>query len=265
MINKTLKILEEKHKFDLKNIFIEDVILGVFETGIKLSNNSYGLATTLINSYTYNYRIRRDTSKFTSGNIIGNSLYDLFYNSKSTDIVNTLKIASLNALSSNIITDGTYKMINNCDPFSQLNLEGEKYITIVGAFKTYIEKLSKTKHKISVLEFENEAIEKPYQHYFVDTKKANLILPKSDIIIITGFTLVNNTLEDLLDYIPKNCQVVVVGPSSSFIPDILFNNKVNIVGAIKLTKPKKALKLISEAASGFHLFKDCAEKICIVK
>jgi uncharacterized protein (DUF4213/DUF364 family) len=49
------------------------------------------------------------------------------------------------------------------------------------------------------------------------------------------------------------------------IPDVLFENNVDIIGSIRITKPEMLMKLISQASAGFHLFRYCAEKICVLK
>jgi len=60
-----------------------------------------------------------------------------------------------------------------------------------------------------------------------------------------------------------NVIVIVTGPSSSLVPDILFRNKVSIIGATSIIKPEMLFPIVSESGAGFHLFKYCAQKICI--
>ena len=77
-------------------------------------------------------------------------------------------------------------------------------------------------------------------------------------------TLVNNTIDGLLSAISPDALVIVTGPSSSLIPDVLFQNKVNIIGATKITNPEILFNIVSECGAGFHSFKYCAAKICII-
>ena len=49
------------------------------------------------------------------------------------------------------------------------------------------------------------------------------------------------------------------------MPDILFENKVSIIGAVKITKPEILFDIVGEGGKGFHLFEYCAKKICILK
>ena len=65
--------------------------------------------------------------------------------------------------------------------------------------------------------------------------------------------------------ISPGSQVIVTGPSVSIIPDILFENKVSIIGASIITKPEMLFDIVSDGGTGFHLFEYCARKICILK
>ncbi|NJO88011.1 MAG: hypothetical protein HC831_02885 [Chloroflexia bacterium] len=115
-----------------------------------------------------------------------------------------------------------------------------------------------------MLELNEDALFDNDKKYYVPASEYQKVLPQSDIVLITGLTLVNNTLENLLKSVKSGGEIIVSGPSSSFIPDVLFANKVNIIGSIRITDADLMLKLASEAAAGYHTFKYCAEKICIV-
>lgn len=134
---------------------------------------------------------------------------------------------------------------------------------MVGAFPSYMNKIAVTKNKLFVLELNENAFEENQKQFYVPAEHYAKTFAKSDIIIITGSTLANNTLDNLLACIPEHAQTVLVGPSSSFVPDILFKHKVNIIGSTKILDAEKMFTLISEGATGFHLFEYCAKKICI--
>jgi len=90
------------------------------------------------------------------------------------------------------------------------------------------------------------------------------VIPDSEIIIITGMTLVNNTIDNLLSFVPRDSTVVVTGPSGSIIPDILFKYNVKIIGATRITNPALLFEIAGEWGAGYHLFRYCAEKICVL-
>jgi uncharacterized protein (DUF4213/DUF364 family) len=109
------------------------------------------------------------------------------------------------------------------------------------------------------------ALPPEYRKYFVPADAYKTIVPESDIVIITGQTLVNSTIDDLLDAVNPGSQVIVTGPSGSILPDILFRNGVSIIGAVRITDPELLFDVAGEGGTGYHLFEYCARKICIVK
>ncbi|HHB80098.1 MAG TPA: hypothetical protein ENK85_12780 [Saprospiraceae bacterium] len=264
MIDSTLQILQSKYGLRLDEIFFEDVRIGVYKTAVQLTGERYGVAGTYrAATQDYKYRTKRDAGPYSTNHIIGQHVAGLFQ-APSTPIVDNLKVATLNALSAKILQNTDYQVIKDKDPIDLIDLSGQKTISIVGAFKGYIQKLSATDHRLNIIEIRPEAIPPEYRHHYVPSAQAPEILPESDVVIITGSTLVNNSLKDLVAYLPKDGITILVGPSSSFVPDVLFEKGIDIIGATAITHPKKMLQIVSEAATGFHFFRYCAQKICIL-
>jgi uncharacterized protein (DUF4213/DUF364 family) len=86
---------------------------------------------------------------------------------------------------------------------------------------------------------------------------------QADILIITGTTLINDTLEGLLEQRKPGAQVIVVRPTASGLPDAFFRRGVNIVGGVMMTEPDGVLDLIAEGGSGYHFFEKGADRIVI--
>jgi uncharacterized protein (DUF4213/DUF364 family) len=265
IIDQTYRLLKTSNKIDIKNLTIADVRIGLFLTAVRLSNNSYGVASTLTDSYPNCTKEKREFGDFTPSKIKGQKVTDLFEMPKESNIILTLRIAVLNAISSKLILLGNYKVLTNCDPIDLIDLSSQKTITIVGAFHSYIRKISETNNRLYVLELDESTLNQDQMQFYVPAEEYLKVLPGSDIVIITGLTLVNNTIDDLLSAIPKKATVIVTGPSSSIIPDVLFANKVEIIGATQITKPDVLFDIVSQAAAGFHLFEYCAQKICILR
>ena len=56
-------------------------------------------------------------------------------------------------------------------------------------------------------------------------------------VIITAATLLNNTVDTILDYTAEAKQAVVVGPTAGFFPDPLFSRGVTAVGGTEIIRP----------------------------
>lgn len=259
---KTYEYLTSHMPLRLDELYIADVVVGMFLSAVQLSDRSYGVASTIEPSEIFCPKKNRDYGDFTPTKIKGKSVANLFSTEKESNIISTLKVAVLNAISSRLIKN--YTILENKDPYELLDLSQPKTVTIVGAFQSYIKKFANTKHTLHVLELNQDALNEDQKSYFVPAEDYKKVLPISDIVIITGLTIVNNTIEDLLTVIPETTEVIITGPSSSMIPDLLFEKNVNYIGAVRVTNGEALFEVVGQGGHGYHLFQYCAEKICIV-
>jgi uncharacterized protein (DUF4213/DUF364 family) len=263
ILDQTYHLLKNKYSYPFEEVVIEDICIGAFLVAIKLSDGSIGVASSSYNSNKNNGHGKRNFGDFSPLNIIGKSVDILFESENISSTYTCIRNAILNAISSRLIEKSKYKIIENADPINYLDLSIHKKITVVGAFQSYIKKLALTSHDLKVLELNKNALIGNQKKYFVPASQYQSVIPQSDIVIITGLSLVNDTIDDLLSCISPASQVIITGPSSSLIPDVLFDNKVDIIGATRINKPELLFPLVSQGAMGYHLFKYCAQKICI--
>lgn len=264
IIDETYKFLITHHKELTERLFIEEARLGLHLSAVRLSDKSYGVAGTLTDNHCFCKKNDRDFGAFTPNRITGRKITELFETPKVSCVIETLKIAALNAISSTLLLNGNYKITEDADPIDLLDLTPEKTVTIVGAFQSYIQKISKSGNRLFVVEFNEHALHEEHKRYYVPASDFKKVIPGSDIVIITGLTLVNHTIDELLETVTPGTKTIVTGPSSSIIPDILFKNKVNIIGATRFFNKELIFPIVSEFGTGFHLFKYCAQKICIL-
>ncbi|MDD1723625.1 MAG: DUF364 domain-containing protein [Methanospirillum sp.] len=65
------------------------------------------------------------------------------------------------------------------------------------------------------------------------------VLADADVAIITGSTLVNGTFEEVTGY-AKNARIrALYGSSAQLIPDVLFENGINIAMSVAISDPEK--------------------------
>jgi uncharacterized protein len=265
IFEQTYNLLKSRYKKGFEELVVSDVRIGLYLTAVRLSDKSTGTSATLADNVPYCSKSNRDFGDYTPLKIKGQKVIDLLELQKESGIISSLKTAVLNAISSKIISSGKYNIVENCDPIRLLELGSGKTITIVGAFQSYISAISETKNKLNVLELTENAMAPDQKKFFIPADEYETIIPSSDIVIITGQTLVNRTIDELLAVISPGTEVIVTGPSSGLLPDILFKNKVTIIGSSRITKPELLFDVVSEGGTGYHLFEYCAQKICILK
>ena len=101
--------------------------------------------------------------------------------------------------------------------------------------------------------------------HFVEADRFPEVVPKATHLIITGTTLINDTLDGLLEAAPEDADIIVTGPTSSMIPDVFFRHKVKKLGGDIVRNPDECLDILAEAGSGYHLFGKSTEKILVEK
>jgi uncharacterized protein (DUF4213/DUF364 family) len=115
-----------------------------------------------------------------------------------------------------------------------------RVIALVGHFP-FIPRLRPQVGALFVLE------RNPHEGDVPETAAAE-ILPRADVVAITGLTLINHTLEDLLKLCPAHAFVLVLGPSTPLSP-ILFEHGVHILCGSVVTGVAPVLKAIQQGAN----------------
>ncbi len=73
------------------------------------------------------------------------------------------------------------------------------------------------------------------------------LLPRADVIAITGSTFINHTIESLLKLCPSTALTILVGPSAPLSP-VLFDYGVDIISGSVVTDEHSALITIAQGA-----------------
>lgn len=264
ILSQTYQLLQSRHPGLTEQLHIAAVRIGVHMTAVMLSDGSTGVAATGLQSTMPRKKDSRYLGALSPGKITGCSVSELFNLEAHNPALPCLRIAALNAISSAIVASGGYKVIADKDPIELIDLTGQKTITLVGAFQSYIRRIAPTRNKLQVLELNEEALLPDQKAFFVPADRYREALSVSEVVVITGYTLVNGTIDNLLEAIGAHATVIVVGPSGNLLPDVLFENKVNIIGATRITDQQQLFTVVEQGGSGFHLFEYCAQKICII-
>lgn len=246
------------------SLSIADLRIGAQMMVLRLSDGSIGLASSESDDQVHCAKENRDFGDFTPLKIVGRSLSQLFNTSKTTALVNTLRIAAINAVSNTINRNNSARIIRNADLIDLLNPDKTRKVVMVGAFHSYIRKIIASGWQLNVLELNRDAMLPEHLDYYYPDDKYPEVLHDAGIVIITGLTLVNNTFDDLIKACPEDAQIAIIGPSSNLLSEVLFSKNISIIGSTLITRPELVFDLVSQGAAGFHLFEYCAEKVFIL-
>ncbi len=112
-------------------------------------------------------------------------------------------------------------------------------LAVIGHFP-FTERIQKLVRTLWVLELDPREGDLP-------ASMAPQILPQADVVAITGATLINHTLDELL-YLARGKRVVVMGPSTILSP-VLFDFGVEAICGVAVTDPGVASKWLKEGGS----------------
>jgi uncharacterized protein (DUF4213/DUF364 family) len=74
------------------------------------------------------------------------------------------------------------------------------------------------------------------------------LIPQAEVVAITGSTLVNHTLDDLLALCRRGVEVMVLGPTTPLSP-ILFEHGATLISGTLVTDEALALRAIAQGAA----------------
>ncbi|MHA1985453.1 MAG: Rossmann-like domain-containing protein [Promethearchaeota archaeon] len=246
---------------------VSKVVLGLGYTGVEVStyeNDSIlGLAATVPNIVNNTNCSKIDFA----GNLTNKALFELMeWSFEPPSVRKIVGLATLNAVSQHILKiKNTYTKLKG-DLINHLHIDKDSSITVIGLMKPLIRKISKVTKSIILVE---DSI--PNSAEFTEFKFRKGIEQmmnkefSTDILICTGTVLINNTIEKILGlFRDKARKIIIIGPSASIIPDILFENGVDIVGGMTIVDPEATLRVLQEGG-GTKLFKQYGKKYNLIK
>ncbi len=214
-----LKKLADYGKERGKEVKIKRISLGDYAF-VETENGNSGLA------YIYKeWIIQRKNPKFPEKADEASSLL-LSYNPLEISI----GLATINALADRSgLLEG--------DALEFMNIPDGSKVALIGYFRPYVEKL-KNRVKLFVFELKPVNDQLVYPWYAEED-----LLPEMDYVIITGTTIVNKTINRILE-ISSDKKVAIVGPTTPLVPQA-FEGLVNILAGLHITDNEPVYRMIN--------------------
>lgn len=243
------------------------VVIGLGYTGVEVTGYAYEPFLGLASTY-HNIINSTDCSKIDfAGNLTDMKLSELLNWSVGTpSIKKIIGIAALNGVSQHILRIlNPYKNLKE-DLAKYLEINNNTSITFIGLIKPTIRKISKITKKITIIEespiISSEFNEFNLMHDINQLKDENLY---TDVLFCTGTTLINNTLESILELFKRRARkIILIGPTASMIPDILFDYGIDVVGGMEIFNSEATIKILQEGG-GTKFFKKYGRKYNLVR
>ncbi len=240
----------------IDEIHVKRVVMGLSYTAVELNTGHIGVC------YTFASEIIPNCCQIwrRAGTLAGSTAMKIAELSKSWDLSEAVVgVAALNALSQLAIErSGEKYIITEGDLIDHVKIRKDDTVVLVGNIHPFVPKIKEKTEKFFILE-KNPRLREPN---VLPDVAAEEVLPYADIVIITGTTLANGTIDRLLELSKDAREIGLVGPTASVFPDPLFKHGVTLIGGIKVTAGEKIMQIISEGG-GTPNFKAACKYITV--
>ena len=269
VIAETIEIIKEKSPTSLKEVRIDDLVLGIFFTGVKLSTGQGGCAFTPVGEIPEAVCCPTSAARMPqAGGLEGRTVSEILdYAIDPNVLKSAIGVAILNALTQLIIEserDNEYQITKDEDGFDLLKVEPHETVSLIGAFGPYIRRLKIMGNPFFVIEKNPQTLRPDEIKHFKPESEMRSAFEKSKVLIITGTAIVNHTIDSILSLIKNDIRTAIIGPTASMIPDAFFKRGVNIMAGVRITDSERMIKILKQGGSAYHLLKECSEKIAFI-
>ena len=210
---------------------VEDIRIGLGYAGVKLEGAMLGIAAVLRHEIapgctTLN---RAGTLK---GSKASKLLRYLVEGKNSLD--KTIGLATANALIE------LKKSEKEVDTIDLMNISQRDHVAMVGLFKPLVGRIRKTGALLSIIERD------PTRADVLDSNATDKILKDCTIAIITATSIINGTIEDIINRLGTPKHAVLLGPSTPLCSNIFQDTGLTLLGGSTITDNDKILQVISE-------------------
>jgi uncharacterized protein (DUF4213/DUF364 family) len=174
-----------------------------------------------------------------------------------------LGFAALNALSQFVIDREVkrYNIYYGLDTLKHLRLDKDTKAGMIGFIGPFIPYLARNTKSLLVLD-KNPGLEPgPQAGGFTLIRNAEELADR-DVVIITGSTIVEHSLEEVMDITRNAGYRIVIGPTASWLPEVAFEMGIDAVAGMKFTDTDAAFRVIMEGG-GTRDFSRYADKYTI--
>jgi uncharacterized protein (DUF4213/DUF364 family) len=255
---------------ELDGIAVERAVIGLFFTGVKLTTGHAGACATPIKSIPEAVCCPSSAMAMPfPGKLKGRPARDVIKEAFSDHgIRRGVGIAAVNALAELCWERRPHPLVElqrGVDAFGANSFRPDDLTVVIGAFVPFLKELKRRKQPFLVFEKDPDTLKAEEMPFYRPAEMAREVVPQADVLLVTGTTLLNDTLEDLLSWARPEARVTVVGPTVGLLPDAFLKRGADYLGGVQITDPDAFLDLLAEGGSGYHLFGRVAEKVVLAR
>ena len=266
----TVGMLKNQFPGSLHEVFVDDLVIGIFFTGVKLSTGHAGVAFTPAGEIPEAVCCPTTAARMPqAGNLEGRSVSEIIeYVLDANVLKSAIGVATVNAVSQGVFegpAGARYAMVEDTDGFDLLHIRPGETVSMVGAFGPYIRRLREMGNRFFIVEKRAETLRPDEMEFFVPEARMASAFETSDAIIMTGTAIVNHTIDEVLARVSKGQRTAIIGPTASMLPDAFFARGVHVMAGVRVVDPGLMIRILKQGGSAYHLLQHCSEKIAFTK
>ncbi len=227
-----------------KEATVRDVRIGLGYTAVLFEDGRCGVA------YTFREQAQGGCSVFRGIRpLAGRVASDLLTLVESSDVIEAaVGLACANALA-NRSREGSFRG----DVLEHLGVRPDDDVAMIGNFGPLVGPIERSARSLTVCEQGDPS------GTIRPAREAAQVLARSHIALITATSLINHTLDDLLEAARDCREVVLLGASTPMVPEI-FEARVTMLSGVVVASPDQVLQVVSEGG-GMRQFGPFVHKV----
>ncbi|MGE0311670.1 MAG: DUF364 domain-containing protein [Lautropia sp.] len=157
----------------------------------------------------------------------------------------SLGLAAINAISQVVLRERADLLLPSPDTLQMLAIEPGDRVGMVGWFGRLVEPIRAAGAELTVIELDPRYLARSGPGLAVSLDP--VALRGCTKVLLTGTTLLNGTLDRLLDITAAAERVCMIGPTAGCLPDALFARGLSAIGGIRVDSIDRFMALWSEA------------------
>ncbi|MCL1802870.1 MAG: DUF364 domain-containing protein [Eubacteriaceae bacterium] len=215
-------------------LVVKNLCLGLGYTGVLLSNNEAGCCFTFRSELGPGNGVMKN-----AGSLIGMPVSEAIDMAMSTNLAEaSTAIAAINA-----VLNAGYE--ESANALSIIDLQPGDKVGMIGNFmpiKTWF--AGKSPDQLYI--FERNLTEDGLLPDWAE----DIYLPQCDVVVITGVTFANKTIDHILRLSENAKEVVIMGPSTCMAPEILKEYGVTVIAGSRISGQKAFFSVIAQGGGG---------------
>lgn len=249
------KIVDDILEFVYKNTNLNDVKvvearIGAVYSGVILSNGHGGISW-IVRERLHIHPL--DNAGYLTKTNVRKELEKLIFSKNPFE--RSFGFSILNALIDSVLGGD----VKTGDALERISINDKDTVTLIGSIGPFLKELSKL--NVSINLFEKGEVREEFLKYLRREEELKDVLLKTDILILTGVTVENFTIDDIISMPTKAREKIIVGPTTPLVRDVFRERGFTLVAGVRIVDPEMMIKTVGEGGGTKVIIKNSGEKV----